>query len=137
MARDSNELVDADVEHLRLIAGVINRLAGNSFLLKAWTITLAAALSALARAGTEQTFAWLAGMVILVLAGLDAWYLALERRYRRLFQQVARGEAVARFEMTPPSEGARDLARALWSPSILPIYAVALVTTNLVAFFDR
>jgi hypothetical protein len=38
-------------KHLELIQAVISRMAGNSFLLKGWSVTLAAALLALGYLG--------------------------------------------------------------------------------------
>ena len=44
-------------KHLEFIQGVIARMAGNSFLLKGWTVTIAAALFALAAAKSNHTLA--------------------------------------------------------------------------------
>ena len=42
------------VEHLKLIQGVIDRMARNSFHLKGWSVALVSALFALAAADTNQ-----------------------------------------------------------------------------------
>jgi hypothetical protein len=79
----------ADLEHLKLIQAVITRLAGNSFLIKGWSVTIVAGLSAIAKAQNEAGVAWIAAGVVVVFAVLDAFYLALERAYRDLYQRVA------------------------------------------------
>lgn len=74
-----------NVEHLQLIQGVITRMAGNSFLLKGWSVSLVAGLSAVSGAEAEASFALIALGVVVVFAFLDAFYLALERAYRDLY----------------------------------------------------
>jgi hypothetical protein len=66
--------------HLEMIQGVINRMAGNSFLLKGWTITLVAALFALAQKESNPMFMYLAYFPSTVFWALDAYYLRQERR---------------------------------------------------------
>jgi hypothetical protein len=41
-------LMESKLKHLELVQGVINRMAGNSFILKGWSVTLTSALFALA-----------------------------------------------------------------------------------------
>src|SRR3954452_20359113 len=80
----------ASPEHLTMIQGVINRMAGNSFLLKGWTVTLVAGLTAFAQDKSNRNFALIAVVVVVVFALLDAYYLALERKYRDLYDEQAR-----------------------------------------------
>ena len=79
----------ADIEHLKLIQNVITRMAGNSFLIKGWSVTLVAGLGAVAKSQNEAGVAWIAAGVVVVFAILDAFYLALERAYRDLYRRVA------------------------------------------------
>ena len=48
-----NLIMDAKIAHLQMILGVVNRMAGNSFMVKGWSVTLVAALFALAAADTN------------------------------------------------------------------------------------
>ena len=75
----------ANVERLKLIQALIERMARNSFALKGWTVTVVAALLGLAAHQSDRRFALIAIYVLVALAGLDAYYLALERSYRRLY----------------------------------------------------
>jgi len=68
-------------------------MANNSFLLKGWTATLAAALTALAAKETEARFSILALLPALAFWGLDAYYLRQERLFRRLYDQVRQASA--------------------------------------------
>jgi hypothetical protein len=91
--------MDAKVEHLKLVQGVINRLASNSFLLKGWTVTLIAALFALAVKDSDRRLAVVAWIPLLVIAGLDAYFLWQEKLFIRLFREVANRQQPADFSM--------------------------------------
>ena len=41
------------IKHLEIIQGIINRMAGNSFALKGWAVTLIAGIFALANIGVQ------------------------------------------------------------------------------------
>lgn len=80
-------------KHLEFIQGVITRMNTNSFQIKGWAIALLTALMALlvSMEGKEDTsivFAAIPGL--LVLWGIDAYYLSLERGFRSLFEKVAK-----------------------------------------------
>lgn len=75
-------------KHLEFLQNAITRMASNSFLLKGWTVTIAAALFALAAKDTNRRFAELALFPSLTFWGLDAYYLRQERLFRRLYDEV-------------------------------------------------
>jgi len=76
------------LKHLEFIQGVINRMASNLFLLKGWTITLIAALFALAAKDSKPGYALLAYIPIFVFWCLDGYFLGQERQYRDLYNEV-------------------------------------------------
>ena len=69
-------------EELKLVQGVINRMGTNSFLIKGWAITLIVA-TLLLRGSTYQYL--VAFLPWLMFWYLDAYFLRLERLYRKLF----------------------------------------------------
>ena len=77
--------MEQKMKHLELIQEVIKRMANNSFLLKGWTVTLVTGILALASKDTDKQYFWIAYIPILMFWFLDAYYLQLERRYRRLY----------------------------------------------------
>lgn len=77
------------VKHLEMIQGVINRLAGNSLAIKGWTAGLVTAVLAFAVEGNDPWRAVIAAVPLVALWILDAYYLNLERQYRKLFIEVA------------------------------------------------
>ncbi|CAC9982334.1 hypothetical protein [uncultured Gammaproteobacteria bacterium] len=81
--------MEAKLKHLEMIQGVINRMAGNSFLLKGWSVTLISALFALAAKDSNQIFLYLAYFPCVTFWSLDGYFLWQERMYRKLYQEVA------------------------------------------------
>lgn len=80
--------MDNRVKHVEMIQGVVNRLAGNSLLLKGWAVTLVSALIAAGVSGAEPRYGAIASLPIIAFWSLDAYYLRQERLYRRLYDRV-------------------------------------------------
>lgn len=82
-------MADSDkLKHLKLIQGVINRLATNSFLLKGWNVVLVSALFALAAKDANHTFVYLAYFPAFTFWALDGYFLWQERLFRALYERV-------------------------------------------------
>lgn len=75
--------------HLEFIQGVINRLSSNTFLFKGWSITIIGAVFTAMIAANNNDFLWLILGIVLMFWAIDAYYLMLERGYRKLYKQVA------------------------------------------------
>ena len=58
-----------------MVQAVITRMAGNSFFIKGWSVTLVAALFALAVANTSPSFVYLAYFPTFMFWALDAYFL--------------------------------------------------------------
>ena len=69
-------------EELKMVQGVINRMGTNSFLIKGWAITLVVA-TLLLKGSIYQYF--IAFLPWVMFWYLDAYFLRLERLYRKLF----------------------------------------------------
>lgn len=89
---DEVKLMEQKIVHLTFIQGVINRMGQNSFLLKGWSITIIAALFALAAQGANVKFVLVAYFPALMFWLLDAFFLHQERLFRKLYEQVANNE---------------------------------------------
>ena len=83
-----NGVEAAKIAHLQMIQAVVTRMAGNSFLIKGWSITLVAALFALAAANTNGLFIYLAYFPTFMFWALDAYFLRQERLFRKLYDHV-------------------------------------------------
>lgn len=75
-------------KHLEFIQAVINRMAGNSFFLKGWSITLVAALFALSAKNANRSYIFIAYFPVVVFWILDAYFLSQERLYCDLYNHV-------------------------------------------------
>ena len=80
--------MEAKLKHLELLQAVINRMAGNSFLLKGWSVTLTSALFALAAKDSNPFFVYLAYFPCVTFWALDGYFLRQERMYRKLYNAV-------------------------------------------------
>lgn len=109
-----------------MIQAIIDRMGRNSFLLKGWTVTLVAALIGLAAAGSNADLALIAAVVSLVFGLLDAYYLAVERNYRALYNSVIAGDAeIPAWSLTAASVTRAGFLDAFFSPTILPLHGSA------------
>lgn len=75
-------------KHLEFIQAVINRMAGNSFLLKGWAITLVAAIFALSAKDTNHAYIFIAYFPIIIFWILDGYFISQERLFRSLYDHV-------------------------------------------------
>ncbi len=130
-------LVSADNKrkHLEFIQAAVNRMASNLFLLKGWTVTLIAALFALAAKDARPVYFAIAYFPPLMFWVLDGYFLSQERRFRSLYEHVRKlPESAIDFSMdTHPFKQLKGntWAEALLSKTLL-IYYVTLVVLMLV-----
>lgn len=118
--------------HVNMLQAIISRLAGASASSKTWCLTLVGALLSFAAGTDSPRLAAFAIVPILIFAYLDASYLAQERAYRTLFNQVvakvrdgtyALGDSFgAKAPLTPGA-----ILAALKSWSIWPVYLSLLI----------
>jgi len=121
--------------HLQMIQAVIERMGRNSFLLKGWSVTLVAALIGLAADKSNGDFAIIAAAVSGVLGLLDAYYLAVERTYRDLYDRAIRDVSapVPAWSLTADQVGLADLVDAMISPTVLLLHGSAIACAVVVA----
>lgn len=75
-------------KHLEFIQGVINRMAGNLFFLRGWTITLIAALFALFVKEANNAYIFVVYFPVIIFWILDGYFLSQERLFRALYDHV-------------------------------------------------
>ena len=76
------------IKHMEFVQAIVTRMGGNSFLLKGWTVTLTAALFALAAKDSNSRFVVVAILPAFSFWGLDAYYLRQERLFRCLYDDL-------------------------------------------------
>ncbi len=75
------------ISHLQMIQSIIDRMGKNSFSLKGWAVGVMVAIYAFA--GQNYNKAVIVTLIPLIIFWiLDSYYLMLERKYRRLYDEV-------------------------------------------------
>ena len=128
--------LQAKIAHLGFIQAIITRMGLNSFLLKGWSVTLIAAIFALAAKEADRRFVLLAFFPIAVFWLLDAFFLHQEKRFRRLYELVARGEVGSdQFALNANGlRGVPGIVSVFFSKTLLLFYG-SLVGVILFAMF--
>ena len=78
--------MEAKIKHLEFIQSTINRMAGNSFLLKGWAVTLVGALFALTFKEVDPMYLLISLIVLVLFWRLDSYYLSRERLFIKLYE---------------------------------------------------
>ncbi|WP_130411166.1 hypothetical protein [Fluviicoccus keumensis] len=120
------------IRQFELIQQIISRMANNSFLVKGWSLTLVAAIFAVAAQGNTWGLVWTALLPAFVFWGLDAFYLRQERLFRHLYDDAIISQSVS-FSMNTRRYEYQELywdvarRRAIW-----PLHIVILITIVIV-----
>lgn len=72
-------------QHLEFVQNVITRMASNSFQIKGFTMVMATLLAGLWGESKNILFLYLVIPATIMCAFVDAYYLQLERKYRKLY----------------------------------------------------
>lgn len=80
--------MDNKIKFLEIIQNLITRMSTNSFMLKGWAVTLVAGTFALSNMESNNLFFLIAYVPIILFWFLDAYYLQLERKYRKLYNDT-------------------------------------------------
>jgi hypothetical protein len=126
----------ARIKHLELVQAVVSRMAANSFWLKGWSVTLVAAIVALATKDASPRIALLAVVPVLIFWLLDAYFLRQERLYRKLYDHVRlqRSEEVDfSLDATRFAGQVKGLGGVMFSVTLFWFYAGLLAVGAVVA----
>ncbi len=128
-------------KHLEFIQTSISRMSGNLFLLKGWSVTLIAALFALAAKDTNKAYIVVAYFPLFIFWFLDGYFLSMERRFRSLYEHVRQlKEEDIDFSMsTEPykSDPRNRWLSTLFSRTLFPYYITLALLMILLSFFVR
>ncbi|MDJ0899388.1 MAG: hypothetical protein QNJ55_11310 [Xenococcus sp. MO_188.B8] len=125
------------IKHLEMIQGVINRMAGNSFLLKGWCVTLVSALFALAAKDSNTNFILVAYYPVLMFWILDAYFLRQERLFRKKYDEVRHSaEGSINFSMNTSTvkDSVKPWLRVAFSKTLFLFYGTMLIAILLAIF---
>lgn len=117
--------------HLAMIQGVVDRMGGNLFFLRGWSITLLAGLFAVSTSPLLSVDRWAPSLFFVLLALFwiyDGYFLSLERKYRALYDKVRKlSEDEVDFSMNVNEfkiHADKTLLSAMLSPTLLGFYGV-------------
>lgn len=140
MKEENNE---NKIAHLGFIQGIISRMGGNLFYLRGWVITLIAGILVLLAKfdGEKIPIFFLAGITIIFWC-YDGYFLALERRYCDLYDEVRQKKGS---EIDFSMELSKDILDrkknstifCIFSPTLRYFYAPLLLAILYVIFFIK
>lgn len=136
MSNEGDSKTKVNETHLGYIQAVIDRMGQNSFHAKEWSVTVVSALIAFYLTKdaekSRSVIAITAGIVTILFALIDAYYLHLERGYRYLYKVVAKLDkdtSVMPYSMSRPKKvkGFGHYMKAFISVSTGLFYLVILL----------
>lgn len=120
------------IEELKILQGVINRMAQNSLECKKWTLALAVGVLSLKIEAISNSYGLcVLGALLLCFYLLDAYYLTQERSFREQYQWLIKNRLKTDerlFKMLPAHQTCQltQLLSAMRSPSLFPYWVLAL-----------
>jgi hypothetical protein len=117
--------------YLTILQSVIGRMASNSSSCKTWCITLVSAIVVIIADKAHPDYVWISLVPITLFLVLDAYYLALERQFRDVYNSFIRklhsGSATVDdvFIVAPRAgmiSGLASILKAAGSISVWPFY---------------
>lgn len=125
------------IKHLEFIQNIITRMNSNSFMLKAWTITLVSSLFALAANDSNMDYVLVSYIAIPVFWILDGFYISQERQYRGLYADVAKknqNEIDFSLDASDYNNGNNNWISGILSKTLIPFYGISIIATLIVMF---
>ena len=130
------------IEHLKLVQGIVARMAGNSAQMKTWSVSLVTVT--IVFSGLSDDPHWLIGLggfvPIFALWTMDARYLYLERCYIKLYEAIAEGSSVTSFDLNYRihASAVASVWRIAWSWSVFTFYgSLSVVMSALLIILAR
>lgn len=125
------------LKHLEFIQTVINRMAGNCFMLKGWAITLVAALFALSAKDANHSYIFIAYFPVIIFWILNGYFLSQERLFRVLYDHVRKLEE-SKIDFSMDTDHFKNIKNS-WVRSIfsktLSIFYLSLVGVMLIIIY--
>lgn len=113
-----------------MVQGIIGRVSGFSATVKNFSVTLAAAAVAVNLAEDRRGLLWIAIAAVALFLIIDAYYLAQEKAFRHLYDEVAK-RPLSRAEDLRIKRPTLKPLRAALSFSVWAFYAPQLIVVVL------
>jgi hypothetical protein len=123
---------EAWIKHLEFIQAAITRMAGNSFLLKGWALTVSGALFGFSAGRLSWPIAAVGLLPIIAFWALDAYFLMQERMFRSLYNAVAgRDQGIPVFSLNASGYRQDDSWRNAAFSGTLAVYYGGLLAAGI------
>lgn len=113
-------------QHLEFVQNVITRMASNSFQIKGFTMVMATLLAGLWGESKNILFLYLVIPATIMCAFVDAYYLQLERKYRKLYSNSVDQLEVKSTLKEVYNMDVRSFSCSYWKMSLFYEYGDAL-----------
>jgi hypothetical protein len=109
----------------------------NSFIIKGWSLTALGGLYTLYFTTRNYDLLWVTLGCVLLFWFHDAYYLHLERKYRKLYEKVAETESdKIDYSMKPPSTD-ENVVGVMFRPILAGSYGIILVATLIILYIFK
>lgn len=122
-----------EVEYLKMIQAVINRLAQNSFQAKSWSVAIVTAILAFTSRSAQATTCAVALFPALCFWVLDAYYLRQERLFRALYNAACTGAVPNNCMDTSPYEtNVSSVRSTMFAPPVILVHGIIFVVIGII-----
>lgn len=122
-------------KHLEMIQAVINRMGSNSFVFKGWSITIITGISAFVANDKNLSLILIPFIATILFWSVDAYYLMLEREFRKLYKTVAaKNEDDIDFQLKAGDTSFSNWFKTVWRPILAVFYGVILLMLVVLAY---
>ena len=119
---------DMKMKYLEMLQTIITRMAGNQVQLRTWSVTLGTAvIGYVAAKDGNPRAALLAALPAITFWIQDGYYLALERKFRGLFDAAAQSTGNPSFSMNFGGLAAGDWLQGCARPAVWLVHLPVLV----------
>lgn len=133
-----NKYSDDVRQHLSFIQGVITRMNSNSFSMKGWMVAIVSALCAVyaSNSSADAAYIYIIAAIIadILFCFLDAYYLKMEKEYRKLYDQVLKSPIETDFNMKIGEEQKVCFCEAFKSTSVWLLYIVVAILLGIALY---
>lgn len=122
--------MDKKIKHLEMIQGIIDRMGGNLFLLKGWSITLIVALFAIIAKEINNIYILFSFCILFIFWILDGYFLSMERCFRGLYDEVRlKNDDTVDFSMNIINykKGKNTWIKSIFSKTLFIFYGTILI----------
>lgn len=125
------------IKHLEFIQNTINRMSTSSFAIKTANTTIIVAISALAYKSDYNDYI---NVIIYLMPALsfwylDAYYLAQEKKFRDLYNNI-REKTSTDFSMDVGTTSTKDIVQIMKSKTLIAFYAI-LISSIIIMNFHK